>query len=137
MRAEQIDKVIDTWKKLERRRDDLGALFYSKLFAREPSLRAMFQNDIAVQASLLGNTLSFAVTNLRRSDALLPVVRQLGRTHALRGVGEKHYALAASPLLDALGEMLGPDWDAAAEAAWAAFYAMIVDEMTAVELPVS
>lgn len=57
-------------------------LFYGRLFDMDPSLRALFKIDMKLQSKKLADTLAAVVDAAEQLDALVPTLRQLGRTHA-------------------------------------------------------
>eukprot|EP00980_Cylindrotheca_fusiformis_P012420 scaffold3046_cov105-Cylindrotheca_fusiformis.AAC.19 len=67
-------------------------IFYDRLFDQYPEVRPMFQNDMKVQYRKLYSAVSLAVKSLDNVDALLPVLKDLGRKHAKYGVLRPHYA---------------------------------------------
>ena len=123
MGTEQIQLVVDTWKKLGRSARQVSESFYERLFEQEPALAFKYGNSDAVEK--LTHMISFAIINLRRpEETLLPAARQLGRLNAALGVRAEHYDLAAAPLLWALARAMGPDWTPEVESAWKEFYDM-------------
>ena len=54
-------------------------LFYTRLFALDPSLRSMFKGDITRQGQMLMSMIGTAVMGLSNLETLAPVVRKLGR----------------------------------------------------------
>jgi len=122
-----MQRVIDTWNQLGRSARTVSEAFYEKLFEENPALRlALVSSHFAVpeQAEKLTHMLSFAVTNLKRPDTLIPAARQLGKIHAALGVRESHYDAAAGPLMKSLSQALGPEWTAETATAWAEFYSL-------------
>lgn len=66
-------------------------IFYTRLFDTTPSVRSMFPDNMKVQYQKLYATVSLAVEVMDQPDALLPVLRDLGRQHAKYGVVREHY----------------------------------------------
>lgn len=126
MTPEQIFLVQSTFAILRPRVGDLVATFYDRLFAADPSLRAMFPDDMTLQRQKLVAALIMAAQALSRPQPVLPVLQDRGRRHAAYGVHDGHYALAGAALLGALREHLGEAFDADVEAAWTAAYERIV-----------
>ena len=62
--------------------DTVAAMFYERLFATDPTLRSLFNGDMAVQGRLLMTMFETAVENVHQLDQILPAVRDLGRRHA-------------------------------------------------------
>ena len=123
----QMQRVIDTWNQLGRSARTVSESFYQRLFESNPALKiSLLSARFAVpeQAEKLTHMLSFAVTNLKRPDTLIPAARQLGRLHAALGVRESHYDAAAGPLMDSLRQALGAEWTPETAVAWSEFYAL-------------
>jgi hemoglobin-like flavoprotein len=120
----QMQRVIDTWNQLGRSARTVSEAFYEKLFESNPALLASTRFVVPEQAEKLTHMLSFAVTNLKRPDTLLPAARQLGKIHAALGVRESHYDAAAAPLMESLRQALGPEWTPETAMAWSEFYSM-------------
>ena len=93
-------------------------LFYGRLFDMDPSLRALFKIDMKLQSKKLADTLAAVVDAAEQLDALVPTLRQLGRTHATYGVLPEHYETVRQALLWALGQALQEDFDNETRAAW-------------------
>ena len=125
MGSEQMQLVIDTWKKLGRTARQVSENFYERLFEQNPALKAAFKFGYVEAAEKLTYMISFAIVNLRRpEETLLPAARQLGKLNAVLGVRAEHYDLAAAPFLFSLQQALGTDWTPDVESAWKEFYAM-------------
>jgi hemoglobin-like flavoprotein len=131
MNLDHADAVEHTFVRLAPITLATGQTFYEKLFEIDPSTRGLFGPDIETQAHKLMNVLAFAVRNLRNSETLLPVVRDLGRRHGGYGVIEPHYISVGSALMATLKERLGEAWTVDLEAAWRAAYQTISEEMMA------
>jgi hemoglobin-like flavoprotein len=125
MGTEQLQLVVDTWKKLGRSARNVSENFYERLFEQNPALKLAFRFGYEEAAEKLTYMLSFAVINLRRpEETLLPAARRLGRLNAVMGVRAEHYDAAAVPLLAALQNALGSDWTPEVESAWKEFYSL-------------
>ena len=129
MSPEQVACVKRTWADLEPNRTDVGARFYLRLFRLDPSLRPLFTGDLSEQSQRLVVMLGIAVKGLDELSVLQPILQALGERHARYGVDADHYGTVGAALLWAVGAGLGEDFDAEAEAAWAAFYALIAEGM--------
>lgn len=107
-------------------------LFYGRLFALDPTLRPLFAHaDLEAQGSKLMQAIGFVVAHLRRPEALLPAVRELGRRHGGYGVRPAHYATVGAALLGTLEEGLGAAFTPEVRDAWAAAYGLLAAEMIA------
>ncbi len=129
MTPQQIDLVQKTFEQIRPAADAVAATFYQKLFALDPSLRAMFRGDMAEQGSKLMQMLSVAVGSLRRLEQLLPAVEALGRRHADYGVRDEHYATVAAALLWTLELGLAAGFTPDVKHAWVAMYQTVMGAM--------
>lgn len=125
MDYQQITIVQQTFALAQPDADALARRFYARLFELDPSLRALFPAELSEQRRKLMATLGVAVAGLRRPDALLPALRQLGERHAGYGVRDEHYALVGRALLDSLAAHFGAAYTPAVAAAWAAAYDLL------------
>ena len=104
-------------------------LFYEKLFTIDPSLRALFSDDMAEQKRKLMAMLATAVNNLERWEAVLPAVKDLGRRHVGYGAKPDDYNKVGQALLGTLEAGLGDAFTAPVREAWIACYTTIAGEM--------
>lgn len=108
-----------------------AALFYDKLFERDPSLTVLFKGDMAEQGDRLMHMVGGAVSLLDQPARLDEALLQLGRRHRGYGVQEAHYVTVGGALLDTLAAGLGPAFTPDMRAAWAVLYAHISRTMQA------
>jgi hemoglobin-like flavoprotein len=127
--ARAIELVQASWARVLPISDAAATLFYDRLFALDPSVRALFKADMREQKKKLMQTLSVAVDGLRAPDKLVPVLQNLGARHAGYMVQDRHYDLVGDALLWTLREGLGDAFTPAIEAAWQRTYAFIADVM--------
>lgn len=106
-------------------------VFYQKLFAADPSLRALFTADIQKQATVFMETLEAMVAALDRPADLAADLRALGERHAGYGVRAAHFAAARQALLDTLAEVAGADFTPEVRDAWAALWEAVAAPMIA------
>lgn len=129
MNPHQIELVQTSFGKVAPIADQAAVIFYEELFARDPSLRALFADDMTEQRRKLMTMLGTAVNGLRNWEAVQPVVAQLGARHVGYGVRPEHYATVGAALLAALATGLGPDFTPEVEAAWTEVYGALSSEM--------
>lgn len=106
-----------------------AALFYTKLFELDPSLRPLFKGDLEEQGHKLMQTLAVAVRGLDDLGALVPTVRALGTRHAGYGVRDAHYETVGEALLWTLETGLGDAFTPEVRDAWATVYWLLADTM--------
>jgi len=109
--------------------DDAAALFYSRLFELDPSLRALFRGDMKTQGRALMGMIRVAVAGLAKLDQIVPAVQTLGRRHATYGVKDEHYATVASALIWTLEQGLGDAFTPETRTAWVKVYTLLAETM--------
>jgi hemoglobin-like flavoprotein len=123
MTSEQIAIVRKTWARIAPVTDRVAALFYERLFELDPGARGLFgTTDLRDHGRKLTQRLAAILDLLDRPDELLTAVGELGRRHAMHGVGWRHYGMAADALFTALECCLGPGFNPDARAAWSLAY---------------
>lgn len=85
----------------------LGEIFYGKLFAAAPDLRALFRNDLRAQTEKLIAALDAIVDNLASPEQNAGMIAALGRRHAAYGARPEHYQLVTVLLIESMREVLG------------------------------
>ena len=131
MTPEQKQLVRDSFAKLAPIADDAAALFYQRLFTLDPKLRALFTHDMKEQGRKLMSMIATAVAQLDKVEALVPVLRALGKRHIGYGVRDSDYDTVATALLWTLEKGLGADFTPAMKDAWTACYGVLAGEMKA------
>jgi hemoglobin-like flavoprotein len=129
MTPDQIALVQTSFQKVVPIKDQAGELFYSRLFTLDPSLRALFPEDLKPQIQKLTTMLATAVNGLTRLETIVPAVQELGRRHADYGVRDKDYDTVASALLWTLEQGLGADFTPETKAAWTDCYILLAGTM--------
>lgn len=129
MDQRQVDLVQQSFARAARVGPHLAATFYHELFAIEPSLRALFKNDMVVLGQKLINMLTYIVNGLEAPEDILPALRELGVRHVDYGVEARHYATVGTALLRTLRHELGSEFTHETRAAWIAAYQLLSDEM--------
>lgn len=132
MSPEQIVLIRQGWGKIAPIANQAVEVFYEKLFAIDPELRALFGGtDMAAQRVKLAQALAGVIGCLECPDEIIPQLQELGRRHAVYGVKDSHYDTVGAALLATLEEGLGADWTPDTSRAWAAAYGLIAGTMTA------
>ncbi len=127
--SRQRDLVRETWQQILPLQAAASAIFYDKLFQLDPTLRALFPPDLKGQRVTLTSALDFIVGNLGDPERLIPVLRDLGRSHRRLGLGTREFDLAGEALFWALRQGLGPAFTPEVREAWATAYALVADVM--------
>ncbi len=116
--SSQVNLIQDSFATAVSHRDDLITDFYQSLFAKAPSVRSMFPDDLSTQSKMLASTLHFAVQKLENAEALIEPLRTLGAKHAGYGAEAAHYAVVAEVLVDRLENAVGDAWTPEHTQAW-------------------
>jgi len=129
MNDHQIQLVRQSFTLVQPIADQAAALFYDKLFERDPSISTLFRGDMAQQGARLMHMIEGAVSMLDRPAMLKHALLRLGERHAGYGVVDAHYPVVGAALLDTLAVGLGDAFTPEVREAWATMYAAIVQAM--------
>jgi hemoglobin-like flavoprotein len=129
MTPKQIDLVQKSFGEVKPIAAAAAGLFYTRLFALDPSLRPMFKGEMTKQGQMLMSMIGAAVNGLGNLEKLAPVVRQLGARHAGYGVRTEHYATVGSALMWTLEQGLGEKFTPEVREAWAGAYDLLSEVM--------
>ena len=129
MTPEQVDLVQRSWRAVLPVGDTAAELFYGKLFSLDPSIQALFRDDMREQGRNLTAMISVAVGSLSRPERIRLAVQQLGKRHAAYGVEPRHYELVGTALLWMLEHVLGEAFTPQVRAAWFEVYALLASTM--------
>jgi hemoglobin-like flavoprotein len=108
-----------------------GALFYERLFAKDPGFRPLFKNNMRIQGVKLMTMLAMVVYNLPEPDQVSTAIRDLAVRHVEYGVKLDDYDALRDALLWTLEQVLGEDVTPAVREAWAVCYDELASEMKA------
>lgn len=129
MTNEEIELVKTSWEKVEPISDVAAELFYGKLFEIDPTLKAMFSDDIEEQGKKLMMMINTAVNGLDRLDQIVPAVQALAERHVGYGVTDGHYDTVGEALIWTLGQGLGDGFTDDVKAAWLTTYTLLANTM--------
>ena len=124
-----LDALETSFDLIAPRGDELMDVFYERLFAAAPSVRALFPADLARQKTMLLGALVLLRKSLRDLDAIVPKLRELGARHVAYGAVPEHYPVVGAVLIAAMAELAGEAWQPAYEAAWAEAYDVVAATM--------
>lgn len=99
--------VQESWTKVFENEKHAVDIFYSKLFALDPSIQYLFTGDLAQQKKRLMSMFNVAVRGLDKLDDMLPVLEDLGKRHAEYKVRDEHYATMGRALVFMIEHQLG------------------------------
>jgi nitric oxide dioxygenase len=127
----QISLVRTTFSEILLIADPAAALFYTRLFEFDPTLRPLFPANLEEQGRKVIQVLAFVVHGLDNLQMLAPALRASGRRHADYGARPEHYETVASALLYALELGLGDAFTPDVREAWTAAYGLLAEAMLA------
>lgn len=125
MEPKTITLVQESFDKVKPIAPTAAKIFYDKLFELDPQLKPLFpsgEEAMKTQGNKLMTMLGAAVAGLNNLDALIPVLKDLGKRHVGYNVKPSHYNTVGEALLDTLSEGLGDDFTPEVKTAWATVY---------------
>jgi hemoglobin-like flavoprotein len=125
MTPEQIQIIKLTFAQAMISKDQVGKLFYDRLFAIAPETRVLFKGSIEAQARKLMDTLALAIASLRDTPTLIATLEALAKRHVGYGVKDEHYDKVGEALLWTLDRGLGAAFTPHAREAWTALYGTV------------
>jgi hemoglobin-like flavoprotein len=129
MQSHHLPLIRAAWAQLQPIAPQAAALFYAKLFERDPALRQLFKGEMAQQGERLMQMIGAAIGMLDRPVQLQAALAGLGQRHAGYGVQAAHYESVGAALLDTLAEGLGEAYTREQHEAWSALYNYIATRM--------
>lgn len=129
MESSVLEAVQSSFEKVKPISEQAAEIFYSKLFEKDPSLKALFKGDMKEQGRKLMAMLSTAVGSLKNLDKLVPVAQDLGKRHVGYGVTAPMYDTVGAALLETLEVGLGSDFTPELKAAWIQVYTTLASVM--------
>jgi nitric oxide dioxygenase len=126
---ERIALIRTSFSKLQPRIDDLGGVFYARLFATNPELRGLFPHDMDQQSRVLVAMLELIVKILDLQEKLVPLIHYLGARHRAVKVKPEHYAPFGKALIWSLENMLQDEFTPETRRAWQDAYTFMADNM--------
>ncbi|OEK08188.1 hemin receptor [Flavivirga aquatica] len=132
MESKTIALVQESFEKVKPIAPAAAEIFYNKLFELDPQLKPLFPNsegEMKEQRNKLMSMLGAAVAGLSNLDALIPILKNLGKRHVDYKVEAFHYVTVGEALIGALEVGLGDDFTQDVKEAWANVYGVISNVM--------
>jgi hemoglobin-like flavoprotein len=125
----EIDCIRQSFQEFVRTADDVGDLFYVRLFEIAPELRPLFPADIRQQSVKLVSMLGTIVAQLHDYAQLRPLLEDLARRHVSYGAVPRHYDMIGEALGWTLAKTLGARFDPTVRQAWTRAYGALATAM--------
>ena len=126
MESNTITLVQESFEKVKPIAPAAAEIFYTKLFELDPELKPLFPTDkegaMVEQGNKLMNMLAAGVAGLSNLDALIPVLKDLGKRHVAYKVEPSHYDTVGAALLGTLEAGLGDAFTPDVKEAWTNVY---------------
>ena len=129
MDARKTALVQESFEKVATLGVKAAELFYSELFAIDPSLRSMFKGSMQEQHKKLLSALALVVRSLHTPEKIIGAVEKLAVKHLDYGVKPEHYTYVGNALLRTLRKGLGPDFTPELSDAWVDAFRMLAQVM--------
>jgi nitric oxide dioxygenase len=129
MTPEQLTLLARTIDVVEDSLDEFVDVFYVRLFASAPQLRALFPDDLSEPRRKFAAELLFLAAVVSDPSAFVARACALGARHRRYGVDSHHYDMVEHALLGALGDVLRSAWTDATTLAWQGFYRLLRETM--------
>ncbi len=136
MDARQIALIQKTFEKVEPIAQEVGDLFYTRLFEMDPGVRQLFKGDMKKQALMLMTVIGLAVRGLDRPEVIEESIKALGRRHQLYGVAAPDYNTFGAALIWTLEQVLGDAFTPEVKATWIEAYDVLSSAMKKAAAPV-
>ena len=129
MDARKIALVQASFEKVAALGLPAAEIFYTELFAIDPSLRTMFSDDMKDQQKKLLAALAVVVRALHAPEKILNNVEKLAVKHVDYGVKPEHYTYVGNALLRTLKKGLGADFTPELCDAWTEAFRLLARVM--------
>ena len=129
MNKQTIALLRTSFAETARRRPDVAAVFYKRLFEVAPDLRPMFSASLKEQQKKLKASLAA----IAQSEQLPDQLAWLGERHAGDELKPAHYQIVGDTLLWTLQHALQQNFTKPIRAAWAEAYGIIAKRMIAAD----
>ncbi len=122
MDPSQIKLVQESFAKVVPIADQAAVMFYDRLFAIAPQVKAMFPADMTEQRKKLIAMLAAVVNGLGNLETVLPAASALAKRHVTYGAKAEYYPVVGAALMWTLEKGLGDGWTPEVAEAWTDSY---------------
>jgi hemoglobin-like flavoprotein len=137
MNKQTIALLRSSFAEITRRRPDVAAVFYKRLFEVAPDVRRAFKGAPKDEQRELAQALAQVVASLEHGEVLAGHLVRIGRRHAALKARPAHYKLFGDTLLWTFEQVLKRDFTAPLRAAWMQAYAAMAKTMMAAGEPLA
>jgi len=131
MTPDEITLIRQGYERIAPVAERFGLALYERVFALDPSSRALFRGDMRVQVGHFMAALGMFVQSLDNLAPMLEQIQALGRRHASYGVQQRHFGIGGVALLATLEAELGDGFTPQARVAWTRAYETLTGAMIA------
>lgn len=126
--SQRVLLVQTSWREAWPIADEVGRVFYDKLFELDPSLRPLFRGDLPTQQAKFMSMLNKLVQHLNNREELAQLTA-LGKRHIGYGVKVQDHQTLGTALIWALGQCLGERFTPEVRSAWVETYSELSQMM--------
>jgi Hemoglobin-like flavoprotein len=101
---------------------EVAEFFYADLFEKNPGVRSLFSATMTAQQEKLLAALSYIVSTVDDTEALVPFLQDLGRQHRGFGAAPEYFPAVGASLLTTLEYFSGDAWTEELAKDWADAY---------------
>lgn len=131
MNKQTIALLKSSFAEIAKRRPDVAALFYKRLFEVAPAVKPMFKSSPKDQQRKLTAALAQIVASLEQPQKLSAHLTRMGERHVAYGAQPAHYKVVGEVLLWTFEQVLKRDFTQEVRAAWVIAYGAVSDAMIA------
>lgn len=106
-----LNRLRASYRQVRQQELAFARAFYDKLFTAAPSVRAMFPQDLELQARKLTMALDTIVANLENPEANSQLLADMGKRHAGYGAKPEHYQLVIETMVTSMRDVLADEAD--------------------------
>ncbi len=132
---DEIDLLRDSLVYLQERKQLATSVFYENLFEIDPSLRPMFDDDLAEQSNKALFAFGAVVAQIHNIDTCREMTRGLAARHVEYGVIPEHYPKVGAAVLATVSMVMGDAMTSEIATAWQKAYDQIAASMIETAYP--
>jgi hemoglobin-like flavoprotein len=126
---EAIQAVRAGFARIAPIREEIGGLFYGKLFEMDPGLRPLFGDNLEAQSRMLMTAIQMVIDSLDSPENVARHLSEVGRRHGAYGAQMRDFDTFGAALIWSLQQGLGPDYTPQFETGWVGAFDLIRNVM--------